>query len=122
MEGIRVCEEIVRFHYERSLLTRRLRSVRHGIAQAVRALPVSALDLLRARDSRRDVGKDAAASSVASLEQSLVINFQRVKESLRTLEECARLVAPTHRRDFQRLRFRAYVLEREVLLAIVRHR
>lgn len=122
MEGLRVCEDIVRFHYAKPQLTRRLRSLRHGIARAVRALPIDVTELLRARDSRHDVGKRAAASSVASLEQSLLINFQRAKESLRALEECSRLITVSHSRAFQHLRFQAYALEREILLAIVRHR
>ncbi|MBI3083629.1 MAG: hypothetical protein HYY90_04620 [Candidatus Omnitrophica bacterium] len=125
LEGIRVCEEIARFHLESPQAFRRARSLRHAIACAVRALPrISAQDLLVARESRRDVGRAAAASRIESLERLLLINFQRAKEALRTLEECTRLIAPSHTASFQRLRFRTYEVERGTLLrlAAVRHR
>ena len=124
LEGLRVCEEIVRFHLESPRVFPRLRSLRHAVARAVRQLPLSATELVRARDSRRDLGKRAPASRIASLERLLLINFQRAKESLRTLEECSRLIGPRHTAAFQRLRFRIYEVERETLLRVgaLRHR
>ena len=141
LEGLRVCEEIVRFHLESAPVFPRLRSLRHAVAHAVGRLPLSATELARARDSRRDLGRGAPASRVASLERLLLINFHRAKESLRTLEECSRVIAPPIRRGsgrrpersrgtprrtaaFQRLRFRIYEVERETLLRVdaLRHR
>ena len=124
IEGLRVCEEIVRFSLEEPAGFARLRRLRHAVAGAVAGLPVSLAARLRARGSDRDVGRRASAGRVASLEQSLVINFQRVKESLRMLEECARLLAPRKTAAFQRLRFHAYDLARQILIrvAAVRHR
>lgn len=123
LEGMRVCEEIVRFHIGAPHTFRRVRALRHAIALAVHQLPVSPLDLVRARESGRDIGRRAQASRVASLERLLLINFQRAKESLRTLEECTRLIAPRHTASFQRLRFLTYEVERDLLLrlATVRH-
>ena len=124
LEGMRVCEDIVRFHLEFPVAFRQLRALRHAIAHAIRQLPVGPLDLARARASRTDVGRRAAASRVRSLEQLLVINLQRVKESLRTMEESSRLIAPSQAASFQRLRFRTYEVERALLLnlAALRHR
>ena len=125
LEGVRVCEDIVRFHLGSPRIFRHIRALRHAIAGAVSRLPVNAIHLLRARESRSDIGRRAPASRVASLEQSLLINFQRAKEALRTLEECARLIAPRETARFQQLRFRLYDLERDTLLAVVaavRHR
>jgi hypothetical protein len=61
---------------------------------------------------------------VASLERVVCINLQRTKEALRTLEECSRVIAPRETAAFQRLRFRAYEVERDLLLkvAALRHR
>ena len=118
LEGLRVCEEIVRFHLESASVFPRLRSLRHAVARAVGRLPINAVELVRARDSRRDVGRRAPASRVASLERLLLINFQRAKESLRTLEECSRVIAPRQTAAFQRLRFRIYEVERETLLRV----
>ena len=124
LEGLRVCEEIIRFHYGSSRLFRRARALRHAVAGAVRRLPLTALELARSRQSGRDVGRRAAASRVDSLERLLLINFQRAKESLRTLEECSRFIAPARTASFQRLRFCVYEVERDCLLtlAAVRHR
>lgn len=123
LEGIRVAEEIVRFHWQDAAAFRRLRALRHGVARAVRRLPVTPAELTGARDSRRDVGRAAVGSRVASIEQLLLINLQRAKEALRTLEECARLLAPRQAGAFQRLRFLTYEVERDLLcrLAALRH-
>jgi hypothetical protein len=79
---------------------------------------------VQSRRSGSDIGRKAPASRVGSLEQLMLINFQRTKEALRTLEECARLFAPMKARLFQRLRFATYAIERDTLLhlATVRHR
>ena len=118
LEGLRVCEEIVRFHLEARAAFKRLRSLRHAIASALRRLPVSPAELVCARASGRDIGRGAPASREASLERLLLINFQRTKESLRVLEECARVLAPRHHATFQRLRFRTYDIERDLVLSL----
>lgn len=124
LEGLRVCEELVRFHLESPRMFRRSRALRHAIAEALTQLPLDVIERVRARASGRDIGKSAASTPVKSLEQLLAINFQRTKESLRTLEECTRILAPRSSAVFQRLRFRTYEVEREILLnvAAVRHR
>lgn len=124
LEGLRVCEEIVRFHLEAPATFRRLRALRHAVASAVRALPIRPIDLARCRDSAQDVGRAAASTRVSSLERLAVINLQRAKEALRTLEECSRLIAPRRHATFQRLRFRTYEAERHLLLRLqaLRHR
>ena len=118
LEGLRVCEDIIRFHLESARTFRSARALRHGVAQAVRRLPVTATALIRARESRRDVGRRSSASRVASLERLLMINFQRAKEALRALEEISRLIAPRQTAAFQRLRFRTYEVERDTLLRV----
>lgn len=118
LEGARVCEDVVRFHLEDPRAFRRMRSLRHAIAHAVRQLPVSLAELVLARGSRTDIGRRAGASRLPSFERLLVINLQRVKESLRTLEECSRLLAPRRTRTFQRLRFRTYEVERDLVLRL----
>ena len=124
LEGLRVCEDVIRFHLGSARAFRKTRTLRHGVARAVRRLPVGAVALIHARESGRDVGRRAPASRVDSLERLLLINFQRAKEALRTLEEGSRLLAPRYAAGFQRLRFRAYEVEREALLRVeaLRHR
>jgi len=124
LEGLRVCEDIIRFHLESPRAFRRTRALRHAVARAVNGLPVNPRDLVRARESTRDPGRRARAARVDSLERLLVLNFQRVKEALRALEECTRLIAPHQTAAFQRLRFRTYEVERALLLRVeaLRHR
>jgi len=118
LEGLRVGEDIVRFHLEDARALRRLRTLRHAVAQTITRLPVGTLDLVRSRDSTHDLGKRSPAAHIGSLERLLLINLQRTKESLRTLEECARLIAPRRVPDFQRLRFRTYEVERDLLIKV----
>ena len=124
LEGLRVCEDAVRFHLESPHAFRRTRALRHAVADAIHRLPVTSIELIRSRESSRDIGKRATASRIPSLEQLVLINFQRTKEALRTLEECARVISPKDTASFQRLRFRTYEVEREVLLNLdaLRHR
>ena len=123
LEGLRVCEEIARFDLEQPRLFRRLRALRHDVALTVRRLPLASAELIRSRESHRDIGRRAPASPLRCRDQLVIINFQRAKESLRTLEECARVVAPRLIGMFQRLRFRTYDVERDTVLwlATVRH-
>lgn len=123
LEGLRVGEDIVRFHVEDARVFRRMRALRHAVAQAVTRLPVGTVELIRSRNSGGDLGKRSPSTRVGSLERLLLMNLQRTKESLRTLEECARLLAPRRTPDFQRLRFRTYEVERALLirLAALRH-
>ena len=124
LEGLRVCEDVARFHLGTPRVFRQIRALRHGVAAAIARLPARPAELVRARNSRRDPGRAAPSSSVPSLEQLLLINFQRAKEALRVLEETARLLAPRQTAAFQRLRFRTYEVEREALLRVdtLRHR
>ena len=124
LEGARVCEDIARLSLASPRAFRRLRALRHGIAGAIGRLPMRRAELLAARDSVGDPGRRAAARPVDTVERLLLINFQRLKEALRVLEECARVAAPRCTAAFQRLRFQAYDTERDLLLRVdaVRHR
>lgn len=123
MEGLRVCEDICRFAFDSSGHYRHLRKLRHNVALAVSRLPVARKRLLASRASASDVGRKASPSRIRSAEEMLLINFQRVKESLRVLEECSRLVSLKQAKHFQQLRFMAYECERDCLLSLetVRH-
>jgi len=124
LEGLRVCEDLVRFHLGSESHYRRLRTLRHALTFQIRRLPVNPIAMLRVRNSRLDPGRLARASSVESLEHLLLINLQRVKEAIRVLEESSRLIAPRQALGFQRLRFRTYDVERDLLIrvATLRHR
>lgn len=137
-EGLRVCEDVVRFGYDDATLALRLKRVRHGVTAACRRLPVSWRTLLAARASDRDVGRRTGHLPSPRLRQTGLpdrqtgltsprratvrtlglVNLQRAKEALRVLEESGRLIAPAAATTFARLRFRLYALE----AAFARHR
>lgn len=121
-EGMRVCEDIARFHLGAAAVFRQLRALRHALAKAMARLPDGPRALVESRESRRDPGRRAPSSRVRSLEQVALINAQRAKEALRALEECSRLIPSADPGAFQRLRFRLYDAERSLLLATLRHR
>lgn len=122
-EGLRVCEDTVRFCLGHASSMRRIRRIRHGLASGIANLGIPKATLVASRDSVHDSGRNAPSGPLKSIEQLLVVNFQRVKESLRVLEECARVMAPSKRANFQKLRFLVYGVERDLLirLATVRY-
>ena len=123
-EGLRVCEDLVRFCLGTPTQFTAFRSLRRSLDANLGRMPFSAGELVRHRDSARDPGRRVYGGSVRTVEHLLVMNLQRAKEALRVLEETCRLIAPKQSSGFQKLRYRAYDAEKALLLklASVRHR
>ncbi len=121
-EGLRVLEEVARFLLNDADLCHRLKALRHNLAQAV---PVSETDLV----SSRDVDADAGAfirlpnGNHRDLAALVAANSRRVQESIRVLEEFARLpetplkAAPA---DWERWRYEVYDLEKQLISRVLR--
>ena len=112
-EALRVVEDVVRFVLDDAFLTHLAKELRHDLAA------VLAGDRLGPRISLRDVPGDVgagveAASALprATAMDVLVANALRAAQALRSLEECAAIVAPDLRGSFERFRYRLYSLER----------
>jgi len=117
-EGLRVCEDMSRFVLNSDALSKELKSLRHGIASAMRELPSRPGRLLESRDSKGDVGRGSKLATEMKRggpADIFMANMQRVKESLRVLEEFSKLVDSGLATRFQRLRFRAYDVEKKVV-------
>lgn len=111
-EGLRVCEEVARLVMDDVSLTRRCQRLRYSLDRAGSLLPKD--KLLRARDSRSDVGRPALRGTARrhrKVRDLAAANLKRVQEALRVLEEFSRLVKPSAGRAFGALRFKAYSLE-----------
>jgi hypothetical protein len=69
------------------------------------------------RDILGDVGRGSIASESerACVEDVLYANCQRVKESLRVLEEFAKLKSPRVAADIKELRYAVYDIEKKAL-------
>lgn len=116
-EALRVLEDFARFTLDDSFLTRAFKEIRHALAEALDQFP--AQNMLHARDTLADVG--AAISTVReserdSIESVVVANAKRLQESLRSLEEYGKLYGSDLGRTFEQLRYRAYTLEKALLV------
>ncbi|MFH1996249.1 MAG: thiamine-phosphate pyrophosphorylase [Candidatus Omnitrophota bacterium] len=111
-EGLRVCEDISRFLLEDPSLTRRLKAARHKINDT--CTYASRRKLHESRDSGRDIGKEYSRieSGRSDSVDVFTANLQRVKESLRVLEEISKLFAGEQPARFKALRFKMYDIEK----------
>jgi thiamine-phosphate pyrophosphorylase len=122
-EGLRVVEDYARFVLDDPGLTRRLKEVRHRLAEALRGFD---LDLLiGSRETREDVGTHIMTPSEQVRENPravLTANFKRTAEALRTLEEYGKLVDVWLAGRFEVLRYDVYTLEKLTLTAVHAYR
>ncbi|MDP2044275.1 MAG: thiamine-phosphate pyrophosphorylase [Candidatus Omnitrophota bacterium] len=113
-EGFRVCEEITRFILDDHKFTALLKLYRHEIDGIVKNV-YPAGKLLKERRSDRDVGRKNSCSELkrANLGDIFRANIQRVKESLRVLEEFSKLKDRKAALRFKRLRYKVYEIEKK---------
>ena len=113
-EGLRVCEEIARFILNNRKLAASFKNIRHQIDSiAKKVYPVSLL--LKERDSDADVGRLNSRGELkrSNFKDIFRANIQRVKESLRVLEEFGKLVEEDSALSFKRIRYKVYEIEKD---------
>lgn len=115
-EGLRVCEDILRFSFNDRLFTRELKTARHRIAKILKCYIGSKRDLLRYREAKHDVGKNLSVKKIGRLQigDLFFFNIQRSQEALRVLEEVSKIVHPDLEGKFRKIRFKLYLLESKV--------
>ncbi len=111
-EGLRVLEDTARFVWNDSALFRKFRAERHGLDLVTRKFYP---ELLRSRDSRNDEGRVTAESGRNSVKSVVAANFRRCEESLRVLEEYGKVFAKGAAKEFKRMRFGIYTLEKKTM-------
>ncbi len=130
-EGLRVLEDVARFFLNNAELSQRLRTLRHDLARETKSLSVG---LLSQRDSEHDVGHphpippkerelNMKTNSPQGLLDLVTANAKRVEESLRVVEELAKLPelsAMLNSASFEQTRFALYTLERDLISRISR--
>jgi len=118
-EGLRVCEEITRFILNNRALTARLKSIRHSIDALVLRLPESR-ELLKTRASSLDVGRKIYTNELQRRDMADIFfaNIQRVKESIRVLEEFSKLSQKRLAVSFKELRYEVYEVEKRAAKGI----
>ncbi len=115
-EGLRFLEEVARFILDDTDLTQQLKNLRHDLIRTDIELDRR---LLAARDSEGDVGIDLEVpgeSKEKGLPRMIVANSRRAQESLRVLEEMAKLPGIDLDSDkYKHARFVLYTIEKELL-------
>ncbi len=122
-EGLRVVEDYVRFALDDPGLTRRLKEMRHRLAEAERGL--DACLLIDARETHQDVGTHIMTVSEQIRENPravLAANFKRIAEALRSLEEYSKLVDVWLAGRFEVLRYDVYTIEKLTMTAVASRR
>jgi len=130
-EGLRVLEDVARFLLNNTELSQRLRTLRHDLARETKSLRVG---LLSQRDSEHDVGyaypitpgerdPNMKTPSIPGSLDLVTANAKRVEESLRVIEEIAKLPEISsllNSARFEQARFTLYTLERDLVSRISR--
>lgn len=119
-EAMRVLEDFARFSLDDQFLCRLLKELRHELSAIMSELRPS--ELLVSRDTIADVGAAISTDSEQtrhSLADVVGANARRLQESLRSLEEFGKLSGPEIGQRFEKLRYRAYTLDRALQLGMV---
>ncbi|MBU4305006.1 MAG: thiamine-phosphate pyrophosphorylase [Candidatus Omnitrophica bacterium] len=114
-EGLRVLEDISRFIAGEKRLTAEFKKIRHLVTEyMLHNTGVSPLEALSQRQVRFDVGKKSIESELKRTDvlEIFSANLQRVKESIRVLEEFFKLYDRKTALCFKKLRYRIYSLEK----------
>jgi thiamine-phosphate pyrophosphorylase len=114
-EGLRVIEDCGRFVLNDPGISAIAKHFRSDLRELVCLLPVE--EMILARDISGDVGgalSSATESKRADLEDVVRAACKRLTESLRTIEEYCKIVAPARAITIERMRYDAYTLEQRV--------
>jgi len=123
-EGLRFLENVARFTIGDSPLCQQFKNMRHNLAEETKSLGIN---LLSHRDAGHDVGASIESSAHRQdrrdLSSLITANAKRAEESLRTIEELAKLpqLSPILKSTkFEQLRFTLYALEQQLTSRILR--
>jgi len=113
-EGLRVCEEIARFILDNRILTVEFKKIRHKINTLSKRLP-SRSKLIQERKSLSDTGKNIYINEMErkNYQDIFFANIQRVKESIRVLEEFSKLINKNIAIAFKEVRYCIYETEKK---------
>jgi hypothetical protein len=120
MEGVRVCEDIMRFSSSNEYLTGMLKDLRHEIFQAIKDIRKEHLEEMFSSRDVNDVGirTNESERTRKDVIELFMANAQRGKESLRVLEEVLKLFDTDISQQFKQFRFRLYEIEKTAVKEI----
>ena len=119
-EGLRVCEDIIRFAFSDESLTRNYKTLRHSVTTAFKKLSLKEIDVFESRDSTQDVGKKTPQYELnkKNINDLFLANLQRAKESARVLEEVSKLINKKAALQFKDIRYQLYEIEKKTFKKI----
>jgi thiamine-phosphate pyrophosphorylase len=112
-EGIRVIEDIARYHDNNSKIAKSLKSLRHKAK-----IEEKYNELLSSRDSKNDVLRTSTNEELqrVDIQSVLIANYKRAQESARVLEEVTKIWSTHLSEKFKDIRYQLYAIEKEHLL------
>ena len=123
-EGLRVCEDIARFALDSKALTGELKRVRHSISDIAIAAARELKALAVSRNSEGDILRRSRFESEMKrqgLADIFAANIERVKESLRVMEEIFKLIDNKSSSKFCVLRFKVYAIEKKAMKRLLHY-
>lgn len=113
-EGLRVCEDIIRFVLDDHGLWLKFKNARHSIFTAAKNI-APRYSLIESRQTKKDIGKKTTKQEIKrrDFQHIFFANIQRAKESLRVLEEFSKLLDKKQALKFKKIRYMMYSLEQE---------
>jgi thiamine-phosphate pyrophosphorylase len=117
-EGLRVGEEISRFLLNDPALTSEFKKTRHSLRKILEKFPEQLKNkLLEERDSLKDVGLlvKEEGKKRGNFKEIIKANLRRTQEATRVLEEFSGLLNPQLGSKFEKVRFKVYSLEKEII-------
>ncbi len=118
-EALRVLEDYARLGLEDATLSATAKTLRHGLADAVRKAKLTGL--ISARDIVGDVGCELAGEHEyqrACLADVVIASGKRLTEALRVVEEVGKIKSPEFGAAVERMRYAAYDLEKRLVMRI----
>ena len=119
-EAVRVLEDILRFCLNDAFLSQEAKAIRHELAI------IFSREEFQPRIWFRDVLRDVGVSTTVAktpprteMKHVFAANAARASQSIRSLEECSRLVVPAVTAAFEQLRYRIYTLEKAAMTTII---
>jgi thiamine-phosphate pyrophosphorylase len=120
-EGLRVLEEFARLSLNDAKLTQQLKNMRHEMVNVNAKMQEPLID---ARNAPGDVGADMKApgqEKPRDVPETIIANARRVQESLRVVEETARVPGIGLATDkYRQARFALYTIEKELISKLLR--
>lgn len=116
-EGLRVVEDYTRFVLDDGHLTAQIKQLRHDLGEACSEL--LGIDRYPSRDTRHDVGTEITTASEGDRIDAwdvCVASLERIKQSLRSLEEYSKVHSPELSGKFETLRYHFYTLEKSIAI------